>query len=65
VLRIHPFRFATRDAKKWGVELVDLVQETTPARIHLGRGRGLRIVHLVDVPTIRWHLDDRVDPLSQ
>ncbi|MGB8412081.1 MAG: hypothetical protein WCE23_04580 [Candidatus Binatus sp.] len=58
MLRIHARNFARRDAKEVRVELVDVLDETTPARDNFARRRGIRIVKIVQVEAIRRNFPD-------
>ena len=65
MLRVDAHGLARRDAEELGVELVDLGEKPSPARVHLARRRGVRIVVVVDVPAVGGHLADGVAAVAQ
>ena len=55
LLGVHTDGLAWCDAKKPGVELVDLLQKAPPAADHFAGGLTVRIKKSVDVPALRRH----------
>ncbi len=64
LLRVHAFRLAWRNAKKGGVELVNLFQKAAPAGVHLPWLR-VRVIEGVHVPAGRWRFADGVHAIDQ
>src|SRR5690606_28811444 len=60
LLRIHYGSFARGDLEKGWVEILDVLDETAVAGVHLARRAWIRIVKRVDVPAIRRDFRDYV-----
>ena len=66
LLGIRDFRFDGRHGEKQGIELVHVLQETTPFCIAASyNALTLRIVKLPPVPTISGDLANTISPLTQ
>src|SRR5262249_28137503 len=65
LLGIQTVRLTRRDTKKRRVKLVDIVDEPTPARVHLARCSRRRIVVAIDLPAIAGNLVDRINTVPE
>ena len=64
MLWVDPTGFVIRNVKEAGIELVDVLQESTLPRVHLARF-FLITVEAIDVPAIRGNLTHRIDFVHQ
>ena len=65
VLRIDAACLARRQAEEGGVELVDLVDESAPSRIHRALSCRIGIEDAVDVEPVGRHLADGLDAVAE
>ena len=65
LLRVQAERFARSHAEKLRIELVCAVDEAAAAGPHFARSIGVRVVVGIDVPTVRRHLANGIDPVFQ
>ena len=65
ILRVHLLRFAHGDAEHFGVEKVDVPEETALLCHQLAGRPGVGVVQLVRIPAVDRHARDRVHALRQ
>src|ERR1019366_2162409 len=65
LLRIHARSFSRRDTKEVRIELIDVLNKTTPARDNFARRRGIRIVKIVQVEAIRRNFPDCIHSVAK
>jgi hypothetical protein len=65
LLRIHPLRFSRRDFEELRIELVDTIEETAPAGVHLAGSLTVGIKVEAGIPSIGRHFADCIDTVGQ
>ena len=65
LLGIHSDCLPRRDPEEVGIELVHPIQETAPARVHFSGDRAVRVVVLVQIPTVGGNFPDGVRTVFQ
>src|SRR5687767_14010562 len=60
LLGIHTLRLTRRDTKERCIETINLVEKSTPSRGRFSRRGWPRGVILLNIPTFRGHLGDRI-----